>query len=160
MEVEAEVAADARTVVHVGLTALTFAAESWDSEFGVRASSDAGNCGEPGEAGTAPGAVLECVGVSIVGGDREPVERARLLRPMDLRIELSPVLIAESGGLAGLYRHYLYGDLKLMVRDAPGEHWREHAFSFIVGSARPVSAGVQINWLGDFALIHPGPSSQ
>ncbi len=160
MEVEAEVAADARTVVQVGRTALTFEAESWDSEFSVRVSADAGNCGEPGEAGAAPGALLECLRVEIVGDDGDAVERARLLRPMDLRVELSPVLIAESGGLAELYRHYLNGELKLLVRDAPGEHWREHAFSFSVGGTRPVSASVRLNSTGDFALVYPGSSSQ
>ena len=159
-EVEAEVATDARTVVHVGRTALAFAAGSWDGEFGVRASSDVENCGEPGEAGAAPGAVIECVRVEIIGGNGESVERAGLLRPMDLRVELSPVLIEESGGLAELYRHYLNGDLRLLARGAPGEHWREHAFSFRVGSARPVTASVRLSSAGDFALVYPGSATQ
>ncbi len=159
-EVEVKVATDARTVVHVGRTALAFAPESWDSEFRVRASSDAASCGEPGQAGAAPGAVLECVRVAIIGDEGDPVERARLLRPMDLRIELSPVLIGESGGLAELYRHYLNGDLRLLVRDAPGEHWREYAFGFSVGGTRPVSASVRLSSTGDFALVYPASSSQ
>ncbi len=159
-EVEANVATDARTVVHVGRTALAFASESWGNEFSVRVSADAGNCGEPGDAGAAPGTALECLRVEMIGDDGNPVERARLLRPMDLRIELSPVLIGESGGLAELYRHYLNGDLRLLVRDAPGEHWREHAFSFSVGGTRPVSASVRLSSTGDFALVYPGSATQ
>ena len=159
-EVEAEVATGARTVVHVGRSALTFSAGSWDSEFRARASADAGNCGEPGEAGAAPGTVLECVRVEIVGDDGDTVGRARLLRPLDVRVELSPVLIEESGGLGELYRHYLNGELKLLVRDGPGEHWREHSLRFSVDGTRPVSASVRINSLGDFALVYPGSASE
>ncbi len=159
-EAEVDVAEDARTVLHAGRTALTFAPGSRDGEFRARASADAVNCGESEEAGGVPGETLECVRVEIIGDDGDPVERARLLRPMDLRIELSPVLIEGAGGLAELLRRHLNGDLKLLVRDAPGEHWREFSFSFSVDGTRPVSASVRVSSLGDFALVYPGAAAQ
>ena len=155
VEVDMEVAADSMTVLHVGRSSLTFAAGSGDSNFRARASADAANCGAPGEAGAAPGTVLECLRVEILSGDGSTAQSARLPRPMGVRIELSLVVIEESGGLAGLYRHYLNGDLKLLLRDSPGEHWREHSFSFSIGGTRPVSASARISSLGDFALVYP-----
>ena len=160
VEVDVGVAVDAKTVVHVGRTTLTFRPGSKDRDFRVRASADAGNCGAPGEAGVATGTVLECLRVEALGDEGSPVLPVRLLRPLVVGIELSPVLIEDAGGLAELYRHYLNGDLKLLVRDGPGGHWRERSFSFSVGGTRPVSANVRINSLGDFALVHPGLATE
>ena len=156
VEVDVEVAANSRTVLHLGRSSLTFSPGSWETDFRARASAQAASCVEPDGEGAAPGAALECGRVEIIDDDGEPVEGARLLRPMQVRIELSPVLIAESGGLAELYRHYLNGNLRLLVREGPGAHWREHSFRFSVDGTRPVSASVRINRIGDFALVYPG----
>ena len=160
VEVDVEVAADTGTVLHVGRSSLTFSPESWATDFSVRASAQAANCGEPDGDGATPGTALECGRVETIADDGGPAEGARLLRPMQVRIELSPVLIAESGGLAELYRHYLNGDLRLLVRDAHGAHWREHSFRFSVDGTRPVSASVKINRIGDFALVYSGSGAE
>ncbi len=158
-EVEARVASDARTTVHVGRTALTFGAGSRENDFQVRASADVARCGVEGEDGSAPGTVLECLRVEIPGGDDSPARPARLQRPMGIAIVLSPVLIDESGGLAELFRHYLNGDLKLLSRRAAGEQWTEISLGFSVDSARPTTAYARISRLGDFVLVHPGSAT-
>ena len=160
VEVDVEVAANSGTVLHVGRSSLTFSPGSWATDFSVRASAQAANCGEPEGDGAALGTALECGRVEIIADDGGPAEGARLLRPMQVRIELSPILIEESGGLAELYRHYLNGDLRLLVRDAPGAHWREHSFRFSVDGTRPVSASVKINRIGDFALVYSGSGAE
>ena len=97
--------------------------------------------------------------VEILGEDGSPERPARLQSPMAIAIELSPVLIEESGGLAELLRHYLNGDLKLLVRNGLGDVWTEVSLRFSVCGTRPTTANARINSLGDFALVYPDSKS-
>jgi hypothetical protein len=155
-EAEALVTADDRTVVHVGRTTLTFAQGSRDSEFRALASADAASCGVQREQGFAPGAVLECLRVEILGDDGSLERPARLQSPLAISIELSPVQIEEEGGLAELYQQHLNGNLRLLARREPGDPWREISLRFSVVGARPATVNARTNSLGDFALVRPG----
>ena len=155
-EVESQVAVADRTTMYVGRSALTFGPVSRENEFRVQASADTASCGLEGGEGSAPGTPLECLRVEMLGEDGSPERPTRLQSPMAITIELSPVLIEESGGLAELFRHYLNGDLRLLARWGPGEAWSEVSLRFGVFATRPTTVNARVNSLGDFALVYPG----